>query len=152
VERHKDHRHVRREREILRKVTVAVTVARQNMTPTPSLHTPAAAPLPAAAAVAAAAAPPPPYPSNTAPPPPTLPQLSSPFCIKLFGTLQDPTHIYLALELAAGGELFRRLSRKVCTHAHTRSHTRTDAHARTHTHTHTRAHTYRSNTRTHIPL
>ena len=38
--------------------------------------------------------------------------LKSHFCIKLFGTFQDSHNIYFALELAAGGELFRRLSKK----------------------------------------
>jgi serine/threonine protein kinase len=38
--------------------------------------------------------------------------LKSHFCIKLFGTFQDSNNVYFALELAAGGELFRRLSKK----------------------------------------
>lgn len=36
--------------------------------------------------------------------------LSSPFCIKLFGTFQDGPNIYFAMELAVGGELFNRLA------------------------------------------
>lgn len=36
----------------------------------------------------------------------------SPFCIKLFGTFQDRTKIYFALEYAPGGELFHRLGKK----------------------------------------
>ena len=36
----------------------------------------------------------------------------NPFCIKLFGTFQDTKNVYFAMELAAGGELFRRLCKK----------------------------------------
>lgn len=36
----------------------------------------------------------------------------NPFCIKLLGTFQDTKHVYFAMELAVGGELFRRLSKK----------------------------------------
>ena len=39
-------------------------------------------------------------------------QVRSHFCIKLFGAFQDNTNVYFAMELAAGGELFRRLSKK----------------------------------------
>lgn len=38
--------------------------------------------------------------------------LNSPFCIRCFGTFQDGAYVYFAMELAAGGELFRRLSKK----------------------------------------
>lgn len=38
--------------------------------------------------------------------------MTSPFCIRLFGTFQDDNHIHFVLEFAAGGELFRRLSKK----------------------------------------
>lgn len=38
--------------------------------------------------------------------------LASPFCINLFGTFQDNNHVYFVMELAIGGELFRRLSKK----------------------------------------
>lgn len=41
-----------------------------------------------------------------------LMSLRSPFCIKLFGTFQDSVHLHLVMELAIGGELFRRLSKK----------------------------------------
>eukprot|EP01035_Chromulina_nebulosa_P018146 gene18146-23800_t len=41
-----------------------------------------------------------------------LTSLKSPFCIKLFGTFQNATHVFLALELAVGGELFERLKKK----------------------------------------
>lgn len=41
-----------------------------------------------------------------------LSTLSSPFCIRLFGTFQDRGHLYFALEYVPGGELFRRLDRK----------------------------------------
>jgi len=37
--------------------------------------------------------------------------LQSPFCIRLFGTFQDGPNVYFAMELAVGGELFRRLSK-----------------------------------------
>ena len=39
-------------------------------------------------------------------------QLKNPFCIKLFGTFQDGPYVYFFMELAVGGELFRRLSKK----------------------------------------
>jgi serine/threonine protein kinase len=39
-------------------------------------------------------------------------QLNNPFCIKLFRTMQDMNHVYFLMELAVGGELFRRLSKK----------------------------------------
>ena len=39
-------------------------------------------------------------------------ELNNPFCINLFGTLQDNHNIYFVMELAIGGELFRRLSKK----------------------------------------
>lgn len=38
--------------------------------------------------------------------------MSSPFCVRLFGTFQDRTNIYYALEYCPGGELFQRLGRK----------------------------------------
>ena len=38
--------------------------------------------------------------------------LNNPFCIKLFGTFQDGVNVYFAMELAVGGELFRRLNKK----------------------------------------
>lgn len=38
--------------------------------------------------------------------------LNNPFCVKLFCTMQDSVHVYFAMELAVGGELFRRLSKK----------------------------------------
>lgn len=41
-----------------------------------------------------------------------LMQMNSPFCIKLFGTLQDKCNVYLALEFCPGGELFHRLGKK----------------------------------------
>ena len=41
-----------------------------------------------------------------------LTKLNSPFCIKYFGNTFDQDSLYFILELAAGGELFRRLSRK----------------------------------------
>lgn len=41
-----------------------------------------------------------------------LSTLSSSFCVKLFGTLQDKHHLYFALEFAAGGELCSRLDKK----------------------------------------
>jgi protein kinase A len=37
---------------------------------------------------------------------------SCPFTINLFGTFQDSRNVYFAMELAAGGELFRRLNKK----------------------------------------
>ena len=37
--------------------------------------------------------------------------LQSPFCIRLFGAFQDGPNVYFAMELAVGGELFRRLSK-----------------------------------------
>ena len=37
---------------------------------------------------------------------------SSPFCVRCFGTFQDGGYVYFAMELAAGGELFRRISKK----------------------------------------
>jgi serine/threonine protein kinase len=40
-------------------------------------------------------------------------QLTSSFCIRMFSCFQDNTNVYFALEIAAGGELFRRLSKKV---------------------------------------
>jgi serine/threonine protein kinase len=36
----------------------------------------------------------------------------SPFCVKLFATYQDVHHIHFVLEYCAGGELFRRLTKK----------------------------------------
>ncbi len=39
-------------------------------------------------------------------------QLNCPFCIKLFGTFQDGAFVYFLMELAVGGELFRRLNKK----------------------------------------
>lgn len=39
-------------------------------------------------------------------------QVTSQFCIRLFGAFQDNSNVYFAMELAAGGELFRRLSKK----------------------------------------
>lgn len=41
-----------------------------------------------------------------------LTTLTSPFCIRLFGTFQDKSNVYFALEYVPGGELFRRLGRK----------------------------------------
>lgn len=41
-----------------------------------------------------------------------LQNFTSNFCINLFGTFQDAECIYFALEIAIGGELFRRLSKK----------------------------------------
>jgi serine/threonine protein kinase len=38
--------------------------------------------------------------------------LNCPFCVKLFGTFQDRTNVYYALEFCPGGELFQRLGRK----------------------------------------
>lgn len=38
--------------------------------------------------------------------------VKSSFCINLFGCFQDSNYVYFAMELAAGGELFRRLSKK----------------------------------------
>lgn len=43
-----------------------------------------------------------------------LKKMTSPFCIRLFGTYQDADNIHLVLEYAPGGELFRRLSRRDC--------------------------------------
>ena len=37
---------------------------------------------------------------------------TSPFCITYFGSFQDTKAIHFAMELAAGGELFRRLNKK----------------------------------------
>ena len=37
--------------------------------------------------------------------------LQSPFCIRLFGAFQDGPNVYLAMQLAVGGELFSRLSK-----------------------------------------
>lgn len=39
-------------------------------------------------------------------------QASSPFCVRCFGSFQDGGYVYIAMELAAGGELFRRISKK----------------------------------------
>ena len=39
-------------------------------------------------------------------------QVTSSFCIRLFGCYQDNANVYFAMEIAAGGELFRRLSKK----------------------------------------
>ena len=36
----------------------------------------------------------------------------SPFCIRLFGTFQDTISVHFVMELAVGGELFRRLQKK----------------------------------------
>ena len=41
-----------------------------------------------------------------------LKALNCSFCVKLFGTFQDKTNIYYALEYCPGGELFQRLGRK----------------------------------------
>ena len=41
-----------------------------------------------------------------------LSQNSNPFCIRLFGTFQDSQYLHFVLEFAAGGELFRRLTKK----------------------------------------
>jgi len=38
-------------------------------------------------------------------------QMTSPFCIKLFGTFQDNHYIHFILEYSAGGELFTHLTR-----------------------------------------
>ena len=38
--------------------------------------------------------------------------LNCSFCVKLFGTFQDRTNVYFALEYVPGGELFHRLGRK----------------------------------------
>ena len=38
--------------------------------------------------------------------------MSSPFCIHLFGTYQDQDNIHLVMEYCAGGELFRKLTKK----------------------------------------
>lgn len=38
--------------------------------------------------------------------------LTSPFCVKLFGTFQDPDNIHFVMEYCAGGELFRKLAKK----------------------------------------
>lgn len=38
--------------------------------------------------------------------------LKSKFCITLFGTFQDSLHLHFVLELAVGGELFRKLTKK----------------------------------------
>ena len=40
-------------------------------------------------------------------------ELSHPFVVKLFGTYQDDEHVFLLLELAIGGELFRIMDRLV---------------------------------------
>ena len=41
-----------------------------------------------------------------------LRSMTSPFCIRLFGTFQDAEHIHLIMEYAPGGELFRRITRR----------------------------------------
>lgn len=41
-----------------------------------------------------------------------LRSMSSSFCIRLFGAFEDTTNLYFATELAVGGELMRRLSKK----------------------------------------
>ena len=41
-----------------------------------------------------------------------LRSLNNSFCVKLFGTFQDRTNIYYALEYCPGGELFQHLGRK----------------------------------------
>jgi len=41
-----------------------------------------------------------------------LKALNCSFCVKLFGTFQDKTNIYYALEFCPGGELFQRLGKK----------------------------------------
>jgi tRNA A-37 threonylcarbamoyl transferase component Bud32 len=38
--------------------------------------------------------------------------LNSPFCVKLFGTFQDSDNIHFVMEYCAGGELFRKLTKK----------------------------------------
>jgi serine/threonine protein kinase len=38
--------------------------------------------------------------------------LNSPFCVKLFGIFQDPDNIHFVMEYCAGGELFRKLTKK----------------------------------------
>jgi serine/threonine protein kinase len=38
--------------------------------------------------------------------------LNCSFCVKMFGTFQDRTNVYYALEFCPGGELFQRLGRK----------------------------------------
>jgi protein kinase A len=38
--------------------------------------------------------------------------MSSPFCIRLFGTFQDQDHIHFVMEYCSGGELFRKLTKK----------------------------------------
>lgn len=38
--------------------------------------------------------------------------LNSPFCVKLFGVFQDSDNIHFVLEFCAGGELFRKLTKK----------------------------------------
>lgn len=39
-------------------------------------------------------------------------KLNNPFCIKIFGTFQDQSNIYFALEFVPGGELFHHLNKK----------------------------------------
>lgn len=41
-----------------------------------------------------------------------LQALNCSFCVRLFGTFQDRTNVYYALEFCPGGELFQRLGRK----------------------------------------
>ena len=41
-----------------------------------------------------------------------LKEMTSPFCIRLFGTFQDEQNIHMILEYAPGGELFRRITRR----------------------------------------
>lgn len=38
--------------------------------------------------------------------------MTSPFCIRLFGTYQDSDYVHLVMEYAPGGELFRRITRR----------------------------------------
>jgi serine/threonine protein kinase len=45
-----------------------------------------------------------------------LQSLHSPFCVQLFGVFQDTENIHLVLEYCAGGELFRKLTKKKAFH------------------------------------
>mmetsp|Transcript_12436 Transcript_12436/g.20208 ORF Transcript_12436/g.20208 Transcript_12436/m.20208 type:complete len:476 (-) Transcript_12436:480-1907(-) len=41
-----------------------------------------------------------------------LKEMTSPFCIRMFGTFQDADNVHMILEYAPGGELFRRITRR----------------------------------------